>query len=157
MTYLLRGSCLCGTVTYEIASRFLYAGYCHCSQCRKTSGSAFAAVGGVNPSSFVVTHGQDMLRAFAKGPNSTLRFCGACGSGLFVEKNGGRTIHLRLGTLDSECQPPLQAHIYVGSKASWFELPNDGLPRYEEEPPEVAYRDDSGKARDDSTDLAASV
>ena len=130
----LRGSCLCGAVQYEIPDELLYAAYCHCSECRRFSGSAFSALGGIAMAQLQINTGEDKIKFFRKTEASNLAFCEVCGSSLFTEKPLKGLAHLRLGTLmDSPSLTP-QAHVLVGSKAPWFEI-TDNLPQFEDLPP----------------------
>jgi hypothetical protein len=132
----LRGSCLCGAIQYEVPDNLLYAAYCHCSECRRFSGSAFSALGGLPREQLQINSGQDRIKYFRKTEASNMAFCETCGSSLFTEKPLKGLIHLRLGTLmDSPSLIP-QAHVLVGSKAPWFQI-TDKLPQFEGLPPTV--------------------
>ena len=126
----IHGRCLCGAVEYAVPDDFRYAGYCHCSDCRRFSGSAFSAFGGVPRSSFRVLKGQDSIAHYRKSENTVLGFCRTCGSSLYADKPGRDMIHLRLGTLDEAPALQPQTHSYVGSKAPWFEI-RDELPQFQ--------------------------
>jgi hypothetical protein len=130
----IRGSCLCGAVEYAVEDDFKYAAYCHCSQCRKFSGSAFSAFGGVAKPSFHVLKGAECISHYHKSENTVLSFCQVCGSSLYAEKVNKGMVHVRLGTLnESPCVRP-QAHVFVDSKAPWYEI-KDELVRFEAMPP----------------------
>ena len=130
----LRGSCLCGAIQYEIPDQLLYAAYCHCSECRRFSGSAFSALGGIAKDQLQIKSGEEQIQYFRKTDASNMAFCRRCGSSLFTEKPLKGLVHLRLGTLfDSPSLTP-QAHVLVGSKAPWFEITDD-LPQFESLPP----------------------
>ena len=132
----LRGSCLCGAIQYEIPDELLYAAYCHCSECRRFSGSAFSAIGGIGKDQLQIITGKDQIKYFRKTEASNMAFCEVCGSSLFAEKPLKGLVHLRLGTLmDSPSLTP-QAHVLVGSKAPWFEI-TDNLPQFELLPSET--------------------
>jgi hypothetical protein len=133
MTKMIRGGCLCGAVQYEVPDSFAYVGYCHCSECRRTSGSAFAAVAGLPDSELVVTDGQEHLSEYQKSPNTRLHFCRVCGSNLFARKSSG-VVHLRLGTLRDAPSTRPMGHVFVGSKAPWHEI-TDSLPQFVEMAP----------------------
>lgn len=130
----LHGSCLCGGVRYEIADNLLYSAYCHCSECRRFSGSAFSAMGGLAKEELEVTSGAELIRYYRKTEASNMAFCGKCGSSLFVEKPLKGMVHVRLGTLAESPSLLPQAHVMVGSKAPWYEI-TDHLPQYETLPP----------------------
>jgi len=133
---ILRGCCLCGAVQYEVPDNLLYAAYCHCSECRRFSGSAFSALGGLPKDQLQIKSGKDRIKYFRKTEDSNMAFCDTCGSSLFTEKPLKGLIHLRLGTLmDSPSRTP-QVHVLVGSKAAWFQITDD-LPQFEGLPPIV--------------------
>ncbi len=125
------GSCFCRAVKYEIDGDIGPTYYCHCSRCRKTSGSAFSANGVISPEQFRVVQGQDMLASFTAENGVVRTFCSRCGSHLVVSL--GDQMRLRLGSLDTPLGAPLGMHIFAGSKADWYCIPDD-LPRYEERP-----------------------
>jgi hypothetical protein len=127
---VLRGRCECGTVRYTVADAFLYAANCHCSQCRAATGSAFKAFAGIEREKLELTEGQDSLLIFGEEHLNNTR-CGACGSLLFSVVREGAYVHVALGSLvDAPGVRPTE-HIFVGSKAPWFEITDD-LPQFEE-------------------------
>jgi hypothetical protein len=125
------GECFCGSVTYEIDGDLGRTYYCHCSRCRKLSGSAFSANAVVSPSQFRVTQGVELLAAHTDGNGVKRTFCSRCGSHLHMSQ--GDQMRLRLGTLNTSLGGPLDMHIYAQSKADWFEILDD-LPRHDERP-----------------------
>ena len=131
----LTGTCLCAVCRYELRGKPMYAGYCHCSQCRKLSGSTFNALVAVRASHMAWLSGpsEGKLSSYWKSTATRMRFCRDCGSNLLVEKLLFNTVHVRMGTLDGE--PPVRpaGHAFVGSKASWFAI-TDGLPQFEAMP-----------------------
>lgn len=129
------GSCLCGTVRYEIHGDIGPGFYCHCSRCRKASGSAFASNAVVAADDFVVTGGHEELKTFVANTGLHRSFCGNCGSPIISRRDGVPQVRVRLGTLDTPLAQGPQAHIYVDSAVGWCELPEDGLPRFPEAPP----------------------
>jgi hypothetical protein len=127
---MLRGKCECGTVRYTVADAFLYAANCHCSQCRAATGSAFKAFAGIERGKLELTEGQDRLLTFGEEDLNNTR-CGTCGSLLFSVVREGAYVHVALGSLvDAPSIRPTE-HIFVGSKAPWFEITDD-LPQFEE-------------------------
>jgi hypothetical protein len=127
----IEGGCLCGKVRYEIGGDLSRAYYCHCSRCRKTSGSAFTANAVVSPDDFVVTHGREALKTYTTGEGISRVFCSNCGSHLVVAQ--GNQMRLRLGSLDTASGVVPQMHIFTASKAAWFSI-CDELPQYAERP-----------------------
>jgi len=125
----LSGRCECGAVQYTVADEFLYAMNCHCSNCRAATGSAFKAMAGIEREKLEFTNGQDALLIVGTDDENHTR-CAACGSLLLSVVRDGAYVHVALGSLvDSPSIRP-SAHIFVGSKAPWFEITDD-LPQFE--------------------------
>jgi hypothetical protein len=122
--------CGCGAVGYRVADAFLYAANCHCSRCRAATGSAFKPFAGIEREKLEVTDGLDALLVFGEEDlNDTRRE--ACGSLLFSVVRDGAYVHVAMGSLvDAPSIRPTK-HIFVGSKAPWFEITDD-LPQFEE-------------------------
>jgi hypothetical protein len=128
----LRGSCLCGGVQFEITAPFRRANYCHCSRCRKHSGSAALAQGRVPRSGFRLLKGAELIETYRPEGGMAKAFCGVCGSSLFGGTwPDGPEVSVRLGTLDGDPGIRPSYHSFVASKAAWDALPDDGLPRFE--------------------------
>jgi hypothetical protein len=126
----LTGGCECGAVRYQVADAFLYAANCHCSRCRAATGSAFKPFAGIERGKLEITEGQSMLLVVGEENSNDTR-CGACGSLLFSVVRDGEYVHVAMGSLvDAPAIRPA-SHIYVGSKAPWFEITDD-LPQHEE-------------------------
>ena len=129
-TGVLIGRCECGAVRYQVADAFLYAANCHCSNCRAATGSAFKAFAGIEREKLEITDGQDTLLVFGDEDENHTR-CGACGALLFSVVRDGHYIHVAMGSLvDAPGIRPTE-HIFVGSKAPWFEITDD-LPQFDE-------------------------
>lgn|SRR5690625_4964089 len=132
MTYLT-GSCLCGSVKIRVSDQFQFIGYCHCSECRKWSGSAFATGGLVSSEEFEVTLGKEFVSCYHKSEETDLCFCSACGASLFSKKLKLGSYIVRLGILDDTPTQRPNVHIFTASKAPWFEL-TDQLEKFEQLP-----------------------
>ena len=128
------GSCLCGAVKYEIRGELGVAFYCHCSRCRKASGSAFASNAVVQIGDFVLLEGADSLRTYTADTGLSRQFCGHCGSPITSSRPGLPQVRVRLGTLDSPLHEGPQAHIFTASKAPWFDI-CDGRVQHPDRPP----------------------
>lgn len=127
---MLAGKCECGAVRYRVADEFLYASNCHCSRCRSATGSAFKPFAGIEREKLEITNGADGLLIVGDEVLNDTR-CAACGSLLFSVVRDGAYVHVALGSLvDAPSTRPTK-HIFVGSKAPWFEI-TDGLPQFEE-------------------------
>jgi hypothetical protein len=128
---MLKGSCLCGGVRYEIDGELGAVTNCHCSLCRKMSGSAFSSGSTIPTASFRIVEGQELLKEWASSPGYHRKFCGRCGSPILKRKaKDPEKIRVRVGTLDSDPGVKPSKHLHVSSKASWVEIKDD-LPRSE--------------------------
>jgi hypothetical protein len=125
------GSCFCSAVKYEIDGDIGRTYYCHCSRCRKISGSAFSANAVISRSQFRITQGAELLASITADNGVNRNFCSRCGSHLTVSQ--GDQMRLRLGSLDTPLGGPLGMHIFAASKADWFPILDD-LSRYDERP-----------------------
>jgi hypothetical protein len=130
MSQTLVGKCECGAVRYRVADAFLYAANCHCSSCRAATGSAFKPFAGIEREKFELTAGGDKLLVFGEDDLNNTR-CAVCGSLLFSVVRDGRYVHVALGSLVDPPSIQPTGHIFVGSKAPWFEITDD-LPQFEE-------------------------
>lgn len=129
---LLTGGCECGAVRYRVTDAFEYALNCHCSRCRAGTGSAFKAFGGIPRERLEVVEGADRLLVWGDEEGNHTR-CGVCGSLLWSVVRDGGWVHVALGSLADEPSIRPQGHIFVGSKAPWFEITDD-LPQFDELP-----------------------
>ncbi|MET0217427.1 MAG: GFA family protein [Burkholderiales bacterium] len=129
------GSCLCGTIRYEVTGELGTIVLCHCPQCRKAQGTAFGANAAVRASDFKLLSGEDALAAYESSPGKKRIFCKICGSPIIssLDSRPG-VVRLRIGTLDSKIDARPTAHIYVGSKADWFDI-HDALPQHSKREP----------------------
>ncbi len=128
----VRGSCLCGGVRFEVTQPFVRANHCHCSRCRKHSGTFGETQARVPREGFRLLEGEELIRVFRPAEGASVKaFCVECGSALFGARwPEGAEISIRLGALDDDPGIRPQYHSFVDSKAPWDELPDDGLPRY---------------------------
>lgn len=128
---MLKGNCLCGNIQYQYDGVLDEISLCHCEQCRKAQGSAFAAVSPIQSSAFSILKGSGSLKEFRSSPNKVRAFCRECGSAIYSTRDDQPSIkRLRLGTLETPVNVANKYHIFVASKAPWFDI-NDGLPQFE--------------------------
>jgi hypothetical protein len=130
MPKTLAGKCFCGAVQYAVADEFRYAMICHCSYCRRTTGSAFKPFAGIEREKFAVTQGANGLMVYG-GDKANDTHCRVCGSLLFSVVRDGAFVHVAMGTLLDDPSIRPTRHIFVGSKAPWFTITDD-LPQYQE-------------------------
>jgi hypothetical protein len=123
---MLKGSCLCGGVRYEIAGTLGPSVHCHCSQCRKASGASFATNASTPSGAFRFVAGESLVGRWESSPGQYRCFCTRCGSPLIKRIDAKPDeIRVRLGTLDSDPETTPAAHIFVGSKAPWTIITDD--------------------------------
>jgi len=130
----IKGGCLCGQVRYSIDAEPLYAGFCHCRDCMRATGSGFGVFMGFRPAD-VAMAGE--TKAFTKtggsGEPTARHFCPTCGSTVYGdggEANPGREITVYAGTLDDPEQFRPQAAIFTRSRPSWACVTSD-VPQFE--------------------------
>jgi len=132
---MLNGSCLCGRVRYEISGPLEAALNCHCSMCRKAHGTAFRSRAGVRAKDFRWVSGEELITWFESSTGNHRGFCSRCGSPLLSRFDSRPDVYgLPLGCLDTDPGVSPGMHVFVGSKAPWFDI-TDALPRYQEFPP----------------------
>ncbi|MFK5914213.1 MAG: GFA family protein [Woeseiaceae bacterium] len=129
---MINGSCLCGHIKFVINGEVKDIVCCHCSQCRKAQGSAFATNGNVSSSQFSFISGEDNLSEYAYSESQSKFFCKTCGSPV-ISKNTQQpeNIRIRLGLIETDIHERPNAHIFVGSKANWETICDD-LPQHKE-------------------------
>ncbi len=126
----LSGACECGAVRYQVADAFLYAANCHCSRCRAATGAAFKPFAGIERRQLQITQGENTLMVFGDDDLNHTR-CGVCGSLLYSVVRDGDYVHVAMGSLTDAPSIRPSEHIFVGSKAPWFEITDD-LPQAQE-------------------------
>ena len=126
------GSCFCRAIIYEISGKIAAPHYCHCSRCRKLTGSAFGSTTFCLETEFKWLDGETLIREFS-GTQGSVRFCQECGSRVPTPFPHG-VVYIPAGSLD-DADLEFQTHIFVGSKASWDRITDD-LPQYDGSPSE---------------------
>jgi hypothetical protein len=122
----LRGSCLCGGIRYEIEGTLGPVVNCHCSMCRKATGAAFRPRAAVASADFHWRAGADLLVRYPSSRGEERTFCRVCGATLVtLFRDRPDQLGLALGTLDDDPGVRASAHVFVASKAPWFEIEDD--------------------------------
>ncbi|MEJ6476870.1 GFA family protein [Pseudoalteromonas piscicida] len=126
-----KASCLCQAVHIEINGPISDIIHCHCTLCRKSTGTAYATNGFVQWSDFIIRNGKESLSTFEFKPGRKRHFCKHCASPIFSSNESDPSrVRLRLGILDSDIQERPLSHNFVSSKANWDDL-DASLPRYD--------------------------
>ena len=115
------GSCLCGTVKYELLGEFQSFFLCHCSRCQKDTGSSNAANLFAQDSSLNWLQGENNVKTY-QYPNSlhTKSFCKNCGSALPTYSESINSVVVPAGSLDTQVPIPPSAKIFVAHCATWL-------------------------------------
>ncbi len=117
---LATGECLCGTVQFHISGTFESFFLCHCSRCRKGSGSAHSASLFSPTASLTWVSGEEKIKIFRlSGTRHTKSFCSECGSALPVSQPEVGLLMVPAGSLDSRIDIRPRAHICYSSRANW--------------------------------------
>jgi len=132
MTKTTKGSCLCNAVTYQFSGPEFVFQYCHCSRCRKFTGSAHAANIIVDPKQFEWLGGEDLVGRFEhpEAKHFATCFCTRCGSSLPWMTKSARSVVIPAGTLDEDPGIKPVQNIFWHDRAPWREDVNN-LPQFE--------------------------
>lgn len=123
---MIKGSCECGQVQFELHGPLRDVVACHCSQCRKTSGHFWAATS--LPAEALTLTREDGLKWFRSSDFARRGFCTGCGSSLFYEMDGEGRISVGAGALDRPTGLATAKHIFVKDKGDYYDI-GDGLPQ----------------------------
>ena len=134
---MLQGSCLCGGVRFEITGKVSAIGQCHCSLCRKVSGSASNAALLTAQPSLRWLEGEELIQQYSRPTGWKSVFCRVCGSPMPLLHPSGKVFWIPAGSLDDDPGTRIEQHIYVGSKAAWDEIAGDDAQHKEAPPPYV--------------------
>jgi len=132
---MIRGSCLCGAVTFEISGELTPMQYCHAERCRKASGAAASPEALAPADGFAFVSGEDSLTFYEaplleKPPAYRRAFCSTCGSPMPHRLEGLPYVFLNPGVLDDDPVSRPFRHAFTGQKACWHEIV-DSLPQHE--------------------------
>jgi len=133
---MISGHCECGRVRYLVNGDISDFSHCHCSQCRRLHGAAFATFAGVSRNKFQYVSGEDDTKIYASSEYNERVFCAECGSTILVDPGQEPdALYISMSTVEGNPPHPEGYHAYVGSKAEWHEITDD-LEQYDTEPPE---------------------
>ena len=133
---MIRGSCLCGEVRFEISGTLSDASHCHCSMCRKAHGAASGTYAVAKAADFRLVSGAERITRYRSSAGIVRTFCARCGSSLHgFDESKPDVVDVALGVLDDDPGVRPTRHIFVGSKAPWHEI-TDRLPQHATYPPQ---------------------
>lgn len=119
---VLKGSCLCGAVQYEVDRPPEAMGHCHCQMCQKAHGAAFGTYAYTLSQDFRFVAGAEKLTEYRSSPQATRTFCQVCGSTLQYKPDGKDGFGLAVATLDTDVGIVPTYQIWTRSKAPWWTL-----------------------------------
>ena len=129
----MRGECLCGQVKFEILGSVPSLCQCHCSLCRKQSGSSSNSAMVVRADDFRWLSGAEHISSWVKDTGFRSDFCSRCGSPVPNPLRKSPYFWVPAGLLDAEVQTEIRAHLFVSSKAAWDPIAAPGV-KYETMP-----------------------
>ena len=125
---MLRGSCFCGAVRYEIHGKLLMFANCHCPDCRKFTGSTFSAIVVTEADGFKIHSGEGNLVPFESSPGKKRHFCKTCGCHIFsLASHRPSMVFVRAGSLDDDPGIKPAQHFWTSHKAPWHEILDDAI------------------------------
>ncbi|MCB1858128.1 MAG: GFA family protein [Gammaproteobacteria bacterium] len=132
----ITGTCLCKGVQFQLTGHLGIFQYCHCSRCRKFTGSTFSSNLLVLPEQFSWLRGEALVGRYelAEAKYFATGFCTRCGSSLPWLSQSGKVVIVPAGTLDSDPGIRPSQNIFCGSRAVWYQSP-ETLATYEDMPP----------------------
>ena len=128
------GSCLCGSIRYEIHRNHLNAIHCYCGMCRKAHGTAFSTHVLATPTQIMWTHGESPRKAYESSSKSFREFCPKCGTHILVHgQSGDNSLAIPAGTIDGDPELTILGHMYTEDLVSWYKI-SDDLPQHRQWP-----------------------
>ena len=128
---MITGRCQCGAVAWRLDGEVTFISHCHCSICRRIHGAAFGTFAHGDATVFHWARGEDSIARYESSPGVFRAFCRVCGSQVPVIER--QQVCIPAGGIDGDPGVRPSRHIFVGSKAPWYEI-TDTLPQYHEFP-----------------------
>lgn len=125
-TQMITGHCECGKITFQVNGLINDFSHCHCSQCRRLHGAAFASFAGVERSQFSYLSGEEDLATYSSSDSHQRVFCRHCGSNILAALDDEpESYYLAMGAVDGNPVCPPGYHMFVASKAPWYTITDD--------------------------------
>lgn len=130
---MVTGTCLCGAVAWDLAGPIDLINHCHCTMCRRVHGSAFGTFAHAHARDFRWRRGEPTIASYESSSGTFRRFCRVCGSSVPVVEDD--EVVIPAGGIDGDPGLKPSMHIFVGSKAPWYDITDD-LPQFDAFPPD---------------------
>lgn len=115
-----KGSCQCRSIQYCFVNEPFDCCYCHCSICRRLTGSAMGSYGSVPKNEFKWTEGEELLSTYQQNETTRRLFCSRCGSYLVTTHSKDKyNVFITLGCLETDIKSKPEFHQFVDSRAGW--------------------------------------
>jgi hypothetical protein len=124
---MLKGSCLCGAVQFEISGELHPPDACHCRQCRKQSGHFWVSTD-IERTNIQIT-GEEHITWYASSEKVRRGFCSTCGASLFWDPIAKNKIAVAMGAFDTPTATHVAMHIFTAEKGDYYDI-DDGLPKH---------------------------
>lgn len=131
---MLSGTCLCGLVKYEVKSQPTIMNLCHCSMCRKVTGSTYGTFIHIGTNDFDWISGENEITQYESSQDEFRAFCKICGSNVPVIDIDSKSVCIPAGTLDDDPRVKPIVQIFAGSKAPWHDIAKEPIAFDEFEP-----------------------
>jgi hypothetical protein len=131
----LEGGCLCGGVRFRVVGALGPASYCHCTRCRRRTGTAASPNVRVSAGALRIARGEELVREYVPEGGWPKAFCSVCGSALWSRSPDRDAYGIRLGAFDTDPGVRPEFRQFVAYAAPWEPVPDDGLPHYPERRP----------------------
>nr|WP_174505472.1 GFA family protein [Acinetobacter sp. Marseille-Q1620] len=119
-------SCLCGGIQFKIHAEIPKIFICHCKQCQKAQGSAFAAIAPIKTQDLEIVRGEELFKEYFATENKKRVFCKNCGSPIFSARlDLPDVVRLRVGIINESLAAKINSHAYIKYKVEWFEIFDD--------------------------------
>jgi hypothetical protein len=118
----MKGSCLCGDVSFELLGDATDLYQCHCSLCRKVTGAGGNVACIVPSAKFSWLTGTGGISSFVRDSGYRSDFCSRCGSPVPNPTRNGEAVWIPVGLFDGQTSARVTKHVFVGSKAAWDEI-----------------------------------
>jgi hypothetical protein len=130
----MKGSCLCGSVSFEAKRLAGPIVHCHCTTCRKAHAAAFTSTASVDREDFEWLSGADAIGSFESSPGKLRHFCTRCGTHLMAEWVAQPQVIVRVATMDDDPGARPSAHIWTSHEVPWLEHQGE-IPSFDGAPP----------------------
>jgi len=123
---MIQGSCLCGSVNFQVDSEAKWVAHCHCTMCQRAHGAPFVTWVGVDDNKFKVIDDSNKLHWHESSQGAKRGFCSECGSTLFFYSNRwSGEMHITRANITSDFHPKPSLHAFYNTHVDWLQIDDD--------------------------------